>query len=78
MLYEDDSPLYEILWGNRSFLNGFGFNCVSIFANVIIFLHDYVSKNLKSVYLSKKLYENNQPLYEILWWIKHKIHYPFK
>ena len=47
MLYEDDSPLYEILWGNRSFLNGFGFNCVSIFANVSIFLHDYVSKNLK-------------------------------
>ena len=65
MLYEDNLPLYVIMWQSRSFLNNFGFNCVSIFAIVSIFFV------CLSVYLSnKKWYEDNQPLYEILWWIR--------
>ena len=60
MLYEDDSPLYEIIWWSSSFLNSSDFNCMSIFANVSIFLYDYVSENLKAIYLSnKRQYEDN-------------------
>ena len=42
----------DLLW------NRFAFNCVSVFANEIIFSHAYISKNLKSICLSnKKQYE---------------------
>ena len=54
MFYEDDSPLYEILWWSRLFLISFGFNFASIFVNVGIFLYVYIMKNLKSIYLNNK------------------------
>ena len=54
MFYEDDSPLYEILWWSRLFLISFGFNFASIFVNASIFLHVYIMKNLKSIYLTNE------------------------
>ena len=51
MFYEDDSPLYEILWWSRLFLISFGFNFASVFVNLGIFLR---VKNLKSMYFSNE------------------------
>ena len=65
--YQEDLPFYGNLWQNKIVLNTFDFNCAFIYADISIFSSAYVSKTLKSPYIStKKLHEEDQPLYGIL------------
>ena len=63
MLYEDNSPLHDILWWIRYFRSTFSIDRVNIFADVSIFANSWVRKTLHFIY---KLIQQNSLVKQIL------------
>lgn len=63
MLYEDNSPLHDILWWIWYFRSTFSIDRVNIFADVSIFANSWVRKTLHFIY---KLIQQNSLVKQIL------------